>query len=78
MEVKTEKLLSELKELLNESFDLALTEVKLEDSLTLTYSLTSIQLVQLAMVVEERYAIDLSDILYEIDIVGDVIKHLTS
>jgi len=78
MEVKTEKLLSELKELLNESFDLSLTEVKLDDSLTLTYSLTSIQLVQLAMVVEERYAIDLSDILYEIDIVGDVIKHLTN
>jgi len=73
MEGQREQLLRELKQLLNASFDLALDEVKREDSLTLTYGLTSIQLVTLAMQLEETYGKDVSEQLVAVDTVNDLL-----
>jgi len=68
-----EALLLELKTMLNESFELELQELDLDDSLTLTYGLNSIQLVQLAMQIHELYDVELGDVLHEIDSVGELI-----
>jgi acyl carrier protein len=78
IDANTTQVLNELKVLLNEAFDLTITEVKPEDSLTLTYGLTSIQLVQLAMQLEEVYGKDISESLAAVDTVDDLLKVLES